>query len=330
MVDMALSAGLYQGRSPENDSWIMAIPPILSRIPNKKPACTLFLSTYGGEPNSGYRVSRLLQANYANIRFVIPYMCKSTGTLMAIGAHELAMNDRSEFGPLDIQVQRKDEFSELSSSLDLVEAMRFIDDQMQNSFAKALINIRVGARISTKLCGNFATQMASAIAAPLYSQIDPQRLGELQRAMNITNHYGLRLLKFSKAMTEENLNKLVTSYPAHSFVIDKEEAKMLFTSVRDMNKQEVALTQVLTDLFLSPERRLVDQLTEESVKNLNGFENVQHLFNEQPENQQQLPQQAATTTENQSTTEQSPSGTADPIPGENRETEKELASKNNV
>ena len=44
---------------------------------------------------------------------------------MAIGANELAMSDLSEFGPLDIQVRRNDEFYEHSSGLDLVESMNW-------------------------------------------------------------------------------------------------------------------------------------------------------------------------------------------------------------
>lgn len=288
---------------------------LLAGIKARKEACTLFLSTYGGDPDSGYRVARLLQTNYRRIRFVIPYMCKSTGTLMAIAANELAMNDRSEFGPLDIQVKRKDEFSEHSSSLDLVEAMRFIDDQMRESFAKTLVQIHVGARISTKLCGTFATQVASAIAAPLYSQIDPQRLGELQRAMNITSHYGLRLLKHSQAMTEENLNKLVTSYPAHGFVIDKEEAKTLFSSVTDMNEQEAAIIQALQLLFLHPEKGCVSLLDENTLKDLKGFENVRHLFADHQEDPKRSDQHTQPTNEGQPAPENASTRTSDSVSG---------------
>ncbi len=261
-----------------NRQCLIAFAKTLTSVAEKKPTAVLFLSTYGGEPGAGYRITRLLQHTYPHIRFVIPYMCKSTGTLMAIGANELAMGDLSEFGPLDIQVRRNDEFYEHSSGLDLVESMNFINEQMRRSFAETLVDIRMGSRLTTKLCGDFATKIATSIAKPLYSQIDPQRLGELQRAMKITSQYGFRLKERSNSITEDGLNKLVTSYPEHGFVIDKEEAREIFSTVTDTDEHEEAIMKLFNELFMAPSRQIVSQITLDNLRSCNGYEQIQETF----------------------------------------------------
>ena len=80
--------------------------------------CTVFLTTTGGDPDGGYRIARCLRHHYGHVRLVIPSLCKSAGTLLAVGADELAIGDRGELGPLDIQVRKASELEERSSGLD--------------------------------------------------------------------------------------------------------------------------------------------------------------------------------------------------------------------
>lgn len=72
----------------------------------KHSQCTVFLTTLGGDADAGYRIGRCLQHNYEHITVVIPSLCKSAGTLVAIAAHELVIGDLGELGPLDVQVRK--------------------------------------------------------------------------------------------------------------------------------------------------------------------------------------------------------------------------------
>jgi hypothetical protein len=47
----------------------------------------------------------MIRAKFQNIRFVVPNMAKSAGTLLALSANELLMDHRSELGPVDPQVE---------------------------------------------------------------------------------------------------------------------------------------------------------------------------------------------------------------------------------
>ena len=62
----------------------------------------LMLATRGGSPDAAYRMARCLQLQYEKFVIYIYGTCKSAGTIVAIGAHEIILSDFGEFGPLDV------------------------------------------------------------------------------------------------------------------------------------------------------------------------------------------------------------------------------------
>lgn len=215
------------------------------------PCCTLFLTTYGGDPHAAYRIARCLRHHYQEVRLVVPSYCKSAGTLIAIGATELGIGDMGELGPLDIQVSKPSEFNEQSSGLDIQQALNVTLAHSLDAFRRTLVDVRFGGRLSTKLAGEFAAQVVAGIALPLYQQIDPNRLGELQRAMSIAKEYGERLNAYSRNLKDGALGRLIADYPSHGFVIDRKEAKELFHRVGALTTAEQALCDTLWGLLES-------------------------------------------------------------------------------
>ncbi len=222
---------------------------ILIAKDKQHPNCTVFLTTRGGDPDGAYRIARCLQHHYQHIRLVVPSHCKSAGTLIAIGAHELAIGDLGELGPLDIQVWKPSELQERGSALDIIQALETAQKHTREAFQATLMDIRHSGRLSTKLAASFASKLAAAIAAPLYSHIDPIRLGEMQRAMRIAYEYGLRLDQASQSLRPNALFNLTTTYPSHSFVIDRKEAGELFKHVHHLNHEETTICGIFTALL---------------------------------------------------------------------------------
>lgn len=245
---MAASMASLAASQPDRDIILISQPisrklhydlsMLIAGLKNKRPNVTVVLTTFGGDPDGGYRMARCLQHHYSKIRLLIPSMCKSAGTLVAIGAHEIVIGDLGELGPLDIQVRKQSELEERSSGLDIIQALEAVQGHARQAFNDTLIEIRRGGRLSTKLAGEFAANVAIGVAAPLYNQIDPNRLGEMQRAMRIAHEYGQRLDACSKSLRKGALDNLVASYPAHSFVIDRKEAANLFTCVKSPTAEE--------------------------------------------------------------------------------------------
>lgn len=211
---------------------------------------TLMLFTTGGDPHAGFRIARALQCYFeCGFDVLIPDICKSAGTLIAIGATSLVMSDRGELGPLDVQVIKTDELFERSSGLDLPQSIDALQAQVIESFRKSIIDIRMGGRLSTRIAGEIATNLTTGVFAPIFAQIDPIRLGEMQRANYIGMEYGQRLASKSRNLKHGGLEKLVAGYPSHGFVIDRKEARELFANVRSLTEDEERTVEGMRSLL---------------------------------------------------------------------------------
>lgn len=208
-----------------------SVSDVLENRKTKADKACLILITFGGDPNSAYRIARALHHHYRNVEILIPDACKSAGTLMCIGANKLIFGDRGELGPLDIQLSKPDEMFEHMSGLDIIQAVNVLQNQVLSSFRDYLVDIRGGSQIRTKTAAEIATKLASGFVSPIAQKIDPVTLGEHQRAMQIAFEYGNRLNEMAKSLRPQALQKLIGSYPVHGFVIDRKEATQLFNCV---------------------------------------------------------------------------------------------------
>lgn len=211
----------------------------------------LYLVTGGGNPNAGYRIARAMSHHYGhdNFRVAIPAECKSAGTLICIGAQSLVFFDRGELGPLDVQFQKHDEIFEQSSGLDILRGMTYLNQEALETFSKYLLEINGGSGLSTRTASEIASKLVIGLFEPMFAQIDPIRLGEMNAALQIANEYGNRLTDGPKNLKEHALGKLINSYPTHGFVIDRAEARKLFERVEAPTKSETTLGAWILKVF---------------------------------------------------------------------------------
>lgn len=195
----------------------------------KNKNCHLFFVTNGGDVDAAYRMARFFKKHYETLSLYIYGHCKSAGTLFALGADEIIMGARGEFGPLDVQVFDRDEFIHRSSGLSIHQSLDSIGKKSFELFETVFLSLRQrsGGNITTQTASEIASRIAVGLYAPITQQIDSGRLGELQRSLDIAIHYGIRL-----GVTEDIVRHLTMNYPCHSFVIDYDEAKGLFHNVR--------------------------------------------------------------------------------------------------
>lgn len=193
----------------------------------------LVLGTPGGDPHAGFRIARALQHAYGEFSLLVPRYCKSAGTLIAIGAKTIYMADMSELGPLDVQVKKSDELNGFNSGLDIIQAVNNLQQSAMNAFRSYLNELHSQARISTKIAADISTKLTAGLFEPIFAQIDPMRLAETQRAMEIAFAYGARLNEKSSNLRATGLADIVTKYPSHGFVIDRKEARSIFIDVQE-------------------------------------------------------------------------------------------------
>lgn len=153
--------------------------------------CVLVLTTGGGDAHAAYIMARYLRRSYEKVTICVFGYCKSAGTLLALGAHELVIGERGELGPLDVQVSTKDEIVPSASGLEIFESLEVLKAYAFDSFERYLLQIlqRSAGQVTTKTAAEVATELTVGLLAPMAAQIDPLRLGHEQRALKIAGRY---------------------------------------------------------------------------------------------------------------------------------------------
>jgi hypothetical protein len=148
---------------------------------------------------------------------------------------------------LDVQVWKQDEVGERTSGLTPIQALTTLQQQSFDSFVQhfAAIRRKYGQQITTKSATNIAVRLTVGCYNKIYQQIDPLKLGEHQRAMLIAQDYGKRLEKQRHNTQKDTIDRLISNYPSHGFVIDRGEAETLFCNVRPPTTSEETMAALL-------------------------------------------------------------------------------------
>jgi hypothetical protein len=214
----------------------------------KSKKAVLILTTPGGDPHAGFRIARALQHHYESFDALIPWLCKSAGTLICTGAAHLYLDDQSELGPLDVQIKKDDELIGRNSGLDILQAVNYLQSQAMVAFRTYVAELTHETGLSTRIASDISSKLTTGLFSPIFAQIEPMRLAEMQRATEIAFAYGARLNERSGNLRANGLDQLVAGYPSHGFVIDRKEAKSIFINV---SKPEGLLGQFSTALYSS-------------------------------------------------------------------------------
>lgn len=213
--------------------------PLLDRIQrltesiSTSPQATLidvWLESRGGDANVAYRMALELRERCKTLRVIIPNAAKSAATLFALAAEAIYMAPAAELGPLDAQIQHPERENVLVSALDVANALTWIGQYAVTS------TVRGGAEIlrSTNLTRQDVLREFLAFTAqflqPLVKKLDPHLLHRAANELKIASEYAVKLLRTRRAMAPMGFDpavvaqNLVEGYPAHDFVISRDEA----------------------------------------------------------------------------------------------------------
>lgn len=214
----------------------------------------LLLVTSGGDADAAFRIARHLQCSYSKYVCLVPGWCKSAGTLVAIGAHEVAFGVHGELGPLDVQMAKKDELLGSQSGLTVTSGLTALHEKALSAFQHFFYETILdgNGRLSAQTASHIAVELANGLFAPISSQIDPIHIGEAYRSMAVGMQYGERLIENGKNVKAGSLEKVIGEYPSHGFVIDRIEALTIFKKVRECTELEQALVDALGDSAVEP------------------------------------------------------------------------------
>ncbi|MGF6255281.1 SDH family Clp fold serine proteinase [Ensifer sp. LBL] len=208
----------------------------------------LILTTNGGLANSAYQIARLMLQTYEEFILFTPSYCKSAGTLIALGAHRLIMDIFSELGPLDVQLLDKDEIGARKSGLLTRSAFEALSNEAFELFSKTMLGIKASSQnlISFKLAADISWRLTGELMSPIFSQMNPDVIGSDYRDLQIATEYGIRLARASKNPKSDTVRRLVSDYPSHDFIIDREEAGTLFDKVDPPTEELYDLVKLIS------------------------------------------------------------------------------------
>lgn len=255
----------------------------------------LVLVTPGGSPDAAYKIGRYLQKRYEGFSCLIPGLCKSAGTLLAVGARELVFSPYGELGPLDVQLTKSDDLLGQDFGLNISEAFRTVEGRAKNTFHELIGEIITGSGgvISFQTASHCASEIVGALYGPIFERIDPEEVGSRARAMRIGEDYGVRLNEKFKNLKQGALTQLSQSYSSHGFVIDNEEACALFERVRVADEVEQAVVQALGVRARFPGQSVhIENLTD-TFASLKATANDQDFENEPREEDEDAGQPSA-------------------------------------
>jgi len=190
----------------------------------------VFINSPGGLADDAYRIIRTFRNNFETVNIIVPLWAKSAATLLCLGGSKIIMDEYGEFGLLDAQLAKvRDDSPEIEreSALNDEHSLRRIETRFKEMFETIFIRLyehkKINipkAELSQQLFRNL-----SKFYEPLLKQIDPYKLGDKRRKLDIGGHYAGRILiQFGAANDPVEIRKLVDflvdGCPDHGYVID--------------------------------------------------------------------------------------------------------------
>lgn len=86
----------------------------------------IIIHSPGGSAEATESVVGMLRENFEHIRFIVPNIAKSAATMMILSGNEILMDDRSELGPIDPQIQINGNFVPAQTLIDGFEEAKKI------------------------------------------------------------------------------------------------------------------------------------------------------------------------------------------------------------
>ena len=221
----------------------------------------LVINSGGGSIHAAYQVVELLRLHADRIYACVPFYAKSAATLLCLGADQIFVDELAQLGPLDTQIyeEKKGGKGEFTSALNPFKTLEQLQKFSLETLDTAVEMIAVRSGMDLDECLKHAIEFVRGTTGPLFTQLDPKKLGEYSRELAVGSEYGERLLRrfgpsWDNEKRAEILEKLVHGYPSHEYIIDYHELKELGFDVNLFSGSERAAAQKVFETWNDEER----------------------------------------------------------------------------
>lgn len=209
----------------------------------------LVINSGGGSIHAAYQVIELLRFHAKRIHACVPFYAKSAATLLCLGADRLVVDELTQLGPLDTQIyeEKSGGKGDFTSALNPFKTLEQLQKFSLETLDLAVRTIFMRSGMGLDDCLKHAIDFVRGTTGPLFTQLNPEKLGEYSRALEVGSEYGERLLRrftsWDDKKRAEILEKLVHGYPSHEYIIDYHELKEMGFDVSLFSGPERAAAQ---------------------------------------------------------------------------------------
>ncbi len=240
----------------------------------------LVINSGGGSIHAAYQVVELLRLHAKRIHACVPLYAKSAATLLCLGAEQIFVDELAQLGPLDTQIyeEKRSGKGEFTSALNPFKTLEQLQKFSLETLDMAVKMILMRSGMGLDECLKHGIDFVRGTTGPLFTQLDPEKLGEYSRALAVGSEYGERLLRRFTSWDDnkraEILEKLVHGYPSHEYIIDYHELKEMGFDVNLFADSERAAAQkilaawtaqTVVELVVPTETSLEQQATDPEV-----------------------------------------------------------------
>lgn len=200
------------------------------------------INSPGGSADDAYRIIRTLRKNFDKVNIIVPFWAKSAATLLSLGGSTIIMDDFGEFGALDVQLPKeKDDspyFDEAESALIDEISLETIEGRSHKYFKNMFVSIYQDqlVPIPKNDIANDILNYLSKFYEPILKQINPYKIGDKKRKLDIGAQYAHRILiqynkQVSKTERRRFIDYLVNECPDHGYIVDYDLIKEALPSI---------------------------------------------------------------------------------------------------
>lgn len=216
-------------------------------------AVDVILFSHGGDISAAYLLARELRRHAETITVFVPLFAKSAATLLCLAADELVLGPLGELGPLDAQGNTKVPAD--TSRLVPFKALEQLDEAVFDSYEKLVARIIKGNGVTPLEACTKASELTGALYGPLVASVDPIRMAESARGLELASQYACRLLRRYRGELHDHgcriVHRLIHGYPSHGFVIDLEELRDLELPARPPTPDEAPIVEGLARILMN-------------------------------------------------------------------------------
>ena len=214
------------------------------------PELDLVINSGGGSIHAAYQLISLLRRHADRIHACVPFFAKSAATLLCVGSDTIFLDELAQLGPLDPQIyeEKGGGKSEFTSALNPFKTLEQLQKFSLESLDIATRMLLMQSGMNVDECLRHATGFVQCTTEPLFSQLNPEKLGEYSRELAVGVEYGKRLLHRLGRLDENNsqlIDKLVHGYPSHGYIIDYDELTEMGFDVHMFPDAELVVVQEL-------------------------------------------------------------------------------------